>query len=249
MGWDLDQRRQIESREALKPATNPNIEYLRRVYANVFEWYRIADSKAQLLLTLDGAFITIIVTNTFAKPDELLSRLDRAGAVGGALVGLAALTIATSVYCALRCLYSRISNAKLKDAHQQLGVAPDNPDTYCPAIAWWFGLIATVSTQSLSPESSRDRGADAYAKLRQKRLTSHMLHRQPHGATTAGLVMSYLLKIDETGEREALASQVVILSSNVLSKHRWVDRGWFCAGLTLIAVVAFGLTYVVGSSQ
>ncbi len=37
----------------------PNVEYARRMYDRAIDWYKIAESKAQLILTVNGAFVTI----------------------------------------------------------------------------------------------------------------------------------------------------------------------------------------------
>jgi hypothetical protein len=46
-------------------------------------------------------------------------------------------------------------------------------------------------------------------------------------------------------ERDALLSQVVALSANTLSKHRWVNAAWVLTGVTLVFVAATAASYVV----
>src|SRR4051812_28210859 len=44
-------------------------EYARRVYDRVMDWYKVAETKAQLVLTVNGVFITIGFGIVSAKPD------------------------------------------------------------------------------------------------------------------------------------------------------------------------------------
>jgi hypothetical protein len=120
------------------------------------DWYKVADTKAQLLVTLDGIFITVLATTMFAKPDELQPRLDAAGPVGLAFVALSAVTMTLSITCALGCLYSRISAAKLRRLTTgDLHVDPGNPSTYHEGIAGWFGYIASIAQTDLAPNTAR----------------------------------------------------------------------------------------------
>ena len=43
-----------------------NFEYTQRVYDSVLDWYKNADAKAQIIFTLDGAFLTFLVDVLFA---------------------------------------------------------------------------------------------------------------------------------------------------------------------------------------
>ena len=45
---------------AVPPAGEPALDYTRRVYANVLGWYENADRKAQLILTANGGFLTVL---------------------------------------------------------------------------------------------------------------------------------------------------------------------------------------------
>lgn len=165
-------------------------------------------------------FITVVTTTVFAQPQDLVERLAAAGIAGAVFVLFSAASIAGSVLCAVTCLYSRLSDARLgRIADQQFGVDPTDRNTYSPRIAGWFGFIASISRSA----------------------------RREGGLAAARFMPEYLQVIDRDAEREMLASQVVALSQNVLLKHRWVDRGWVLAGGALVGLVAFGLAYVVGT--
>jgi hypothetical protein len=53
------------------PASDAGLAYLRNCYAAVLDWYKVADSKAQLIVTLNGLVITVVTGTALASPDEL----------------------------------------------------------------------------------------------------------------------------------------------------------------------------------
>jgi hypothetical protein len=55
---------------------------------------------------------------------------------------------------------------------------------------------------------------------------------------------NYIKDIEPTAEHLIMANEIIQLSQNVLSKHRWVDRGWVLAGSALLALVALGSLYL-----
>jgi hypothetical protein len=194
--------------ERSDPASPPSLAYVRRVYANVFEWYRIADSKAQLLLTIDGIFITVLATNAFSKPQEAVERTDRFGWETWMLFGLTGLAVVASVCCAAMCLRSRLSNSQI-DKHIRdyfVGVKPSDPGTYTSKVSFWFGTLAVLKEEGVEAVL---RGADAEFEV------------------------------------DALTSQVWHLSRNVLSKHRWVNRGWLLAAASLVSLAAAASSYLL----
>jgi hypothetical protein len=62
-----------------QPTDALGLTYLRSVYADVFDWYKIADVKSQLILTLDGALITVATGLVVASPDQLAVQERRFG--------------------------------------------------------------------------------------------------------------------------------------------------------------------------
>jgi hypothetical protein len=59
---------QLESATQPQDSNDEALEYARRLYLNLLDWYRIADFKGQLLLTLNGAFVTIMTGFVWASP-------------------------------------------------------------------------------------------------------------------------------------------------------------------------------------
>jgi hypothetical protein len=190
-----------------QPTDAPGLTYLRSVYADVFEWYKIADVKSQLILTLDGALITVATGLILASPDQLAVQERRFGWETWMFFTISSLALTMSVVCAVKCLYSRLDNAS-QQALRKHKVDPENGATYVPAIAYWFGTIAKLDPQR---------------------------------------AVNYLKTASRTSEFEieALASEIVAFSRNVLDKHRWANRAWLLTSVSLIALFAMGASYLV----
>lgn len=187
---------------------DPEVTYLRSVYANVFDWYKIADTKSQLILTLDGILITVATGLILATPGQLIARESRFGWETWMFLAISSLTLTMSVVCAIICLYSRLDDAKLSGMVRDYGVDPKNEETYSSAIAFWFGTIAILDSKK---------------------------------------AVNYLMTAARTSEFEigALASQIVVLSSNVRHKHIWANRAWLLTSVSLIALFAMGASYLI----
>ena len=71
-------------------------------------WYKNADSKAQIILTLDGAFLTFLTTRIFNNPDELSKITQRFNVYTWLFLILMCLCLVGSIISALMCLWSRV---------------------------------------------------------------------------------------------------------------------------------------------
>ena len=88
--------------------TPPNLEYSRFLYEDVKDWYKNADTKAQILLTLMGAFVTFLTSSLFMKADDLLEITKCITQITwGVLITMVG-TVTLTVICGLACLWSRI---------------------------------------------------------------------------------------------------------------------------------------------
>lgn len=126
------------------PGTNSpdlqlTIEHLRNVRATLHDWYRSAETKAQLVLTVDGLFLTFITGTVLAQQDNVA----RTTAVFGPetwafLVGMT-LCLALSISSSVVCLASRgLSRWSVSRALQRHNVNPNDAGTYSPDIAMFF---------------------------------------------------------------------------------------------------------------
>lgn len=85
-----------------QPTDARGVTYLRSVYANVFEWYKIADSKSQLILTLDGALITVATGLVLTSPGQLVAQERRFGWETWVFLTVSSLALTMSVACAVK---------------------------------------------------------------------------------------------------------------------------------------------------
>jgi hypothetical protein len=191
------------------------LTYVRNCYANALDWYKVADSKAQLIVTLNGIVVTVVTGTAFAKPDEMKSRLSGPTQIALVPLGLAAACVVCALVCAVICLFSRLDDGSLRALHRSLTGA--EPYTLTPEVAWWFGMIASLT--------------DGEGEERQTRVRDMSV---------------FLMSADEAFETQALASQIVLLSQNTLAKHQWVNRGWLATVAGIIGIVLFGVFYMLG---
>lgn len=88
--------------------TSDAVDYSRRLLELVINWYNNADSKAQIILTLDGAFLTFLTSSILGNPDNVGKIIGRFGPDTWLLLMLMCLCLVGSIVGALMCLLSRI---------------------------------------------------------------------------------------------------------------------------------------------
>jgi hypothetical protein len=88
--------------------TNQSLEYSRFLYEDIKYWYKNADDKAQILLTLMGVFIAFLTSSVFVKSDDLELLLDSIDQTIWVLLIIMLVTVALAVICGLMCLWSRV---------------------------------------------------------------------------------------------------------------------------------------------
>ena len=119
------------------------LEYARRVFEKVIDWYKNADSKAQIILTLDGTFLTFLTTSVFKNPDEISKVTGRFRFDTWLFLILMCLCLIASIVSALMCLWSRVflrpgRDSVLIRAKQELKTA----ERYSPNVMLFFKTIS-----------------------------------------------------------------------------------------------------------
>src|SRR4051794_21903634 len=94
-------------------------DFARRLYDRVIAWEEAADRKAQLILTLDGVYLSWLVGSILAKPSDLRPITARFGLETWVLAALVALALVASIGCALRCLVSWLLTDTQRDEQQE----------------------------------------------------------------------------------------------------------------------------------
>lgn len=202
-GRDLPAKPAMKNSEAA--GTKDALNYCRTVYESTLDWYKVADQKGQLLLTLNGIFVTLVAGAVLRAPSDLASLKRDQEPLTWLLVLAAAAGVGFSILCAILCLRSRLSNAYInRDRSTFMEL-----DKYRPVATFWFGTLAQMP----------------------KETGEEMLRKA---------TLEFQL--------EATCQEILLLSGNVLNKHRWANRGWLSAGLALIMVVMASTSIVVFAS-
>lgn len=122
-------------------------EFVRGVYQNVVHWYNSAESKAQLILTLDGVFLAFVASG-LVQSTELIRNPHWLTA---SLLGLMVLCLGISISFGIACVWSRIySPEHLRDLIQKEGVDISDYKTYKPTVCWFFQMINELKKDEFS---------------------------------------------------------------------------------------------------
>jgi hypothetical protein len=124
-----------------EPAPLP---YCRFVYSSLIDWYKVADTKGQLLLTLNGVFITLLSGIILLAPQDLLERKRDFGTWTWTLLATTSLATLISVLCAIVCLHSQLSDANLKKLTKRFSEPQGSARDYRPVVTFWFGTLAQL---------------------------------------------------------------------------------------------------------
>jgi len=84
------------------------LDYSHFLFSSVVDWYRNADLKAQIILTLDGAFVAFLTTSAFKMPEDLHKITERFTGYTWLFIVCMCLCLAASIVSALMCLWSRV---------------------------------------------------------------------------------------------------------------------------------------------
>ena len=121
------------------------IEYARRLYDDVLGWYHSADTKAQVLLGLDGAFLAFLTAATFQTPEDLGKIIAKFSPWTWRLLVLMSATLITSMGAAVYCLWSRIYfRSSLDDWIKNAKTPARTATEYPPDVMWFFQHVAAL---------------------------------------------------------------------------------------------------------
>jgi hypothetical protein len=109
--------------------------YARRLYDRIIAWAEVADRRAQLILTLNGVFVSFLVGSMLSKPTELQAVTTEFGVETWACLGAMALILVLSIGFAISCLVSRFNDDE--GARRSL-------ETNSDLVAWYFPVIAKM---------------------------------------------------------------------------------------------------------
>lgn len=116
-----------------------NVEYLRHMYAMTRAWYTAAETKAQLLLAVNGLFVTVLFGILFGNSGDRHLGAANFGSGTWVLISFSVVALAIAIICAALCLWSLHGRAKAEFGSFQ--VDSEDPDSFPPEVLWYFGHL------------------------------------------------------------------------------------------------------------
>jgi hypothetical protein len=127
--------------------TGANVDYLRHVYASTRQWYTASETKAQLLLAVNGVFASILFGLIFDRSAGGSARITHFKADTWVFLSVTSLALICAIVCASVSLWSH--HGKAGAEFGRLGIDPQDPATYRPEVLWYFGHIAQLDRQAV----------------------------------------------------------------------------------------------------
>ena len=124
-----------------KPYEN-KLEYTHRLWDNTLYWYSSAETKSQIVLGIDGAFLAFLTGNIFTKPDELRLILSQLNPLTAILLISMLICLSASTYFAIKCLWSRtLPHECIRSRIEKLKQENPQKPIYPPDVMWFFQFI------------------------------------------------------------------------------------------------------------
>jgi hypothetical protein len=183
------------------------VEHLRSLQDSLRYWYQTADTKAQVVLTINGLFLTVLAGSILTRRDDVARTVTVFGPETWVLLAGTAAGFVASIFCAVMCLAPRgVQPQRERRDFDRYGVEPNQVDTYKPEVTVFFALVAQLQPEQFA-----------------KRMRS----------------------IDKQFVVNALASDTVVWSREILHKHRWVERAFIFTAITLGFFMCVAASYVI----
>ena len=173
------------------------LNYTRRLYDNVLDWYKSADSKAQVILAIDGGFIAFVSSTVFVNPGDLKIILGAFSPITWSALAIMIISLVGSIGASIYCLWSRIYSEKeirkfIDDEVEKASVTSNESGGYPPSVSYFFQFIEHLDLEIFG---STIRKVDSQFEL--KALTSqiHILSgnvRDKHFAVNMGFALTSL---------------------------------------------------------
>jgi hypothetical protein len=170
-----------------------NIEYTRRLYQNVLDWYGNADSKAQVVLAIDGGLLAFVSSTVFSKPEDVRAILDALPGVTWILLVCMVISLMVSMGASICCLWARIYSERnlteiINRAVEKAEASGYEDGNYPPTISCFFQFI-----ERLDKERFRETLNSVNAEFEIEALASsiHILSgnvRKKHFAVNIGFI-------------------------------------------------------------
>jgi hypothetical protein len=125
------------------------LEYAQRLYESVLDWYKSADSKAQVVLAIDAGFLAFLTSTVFSEPDKLRAILAEFNWLTWLTLTLMLLSLIVSIGSSIACIWSRTYSAnEVKRIIKKAELECRDSNTYPPdKIMWFFQFIEGLNQQ------------------------------------------------------------------------------------------------------
>jgi hypothetical protein len=155
-----------------------SLDYSRRLFERVIDWYKNADLKAQIILTINGAFLTFLTSSIFKNPEELAKVTQRFGFSTWLFLILMCVCLVGAIISALMCLWSRIFFFSKRDevlVVERKGIK--DAKKYSPNVMLFFETISWLDHDKFQSQLlSIDKEFEIKALASQSYLLSKRVH-------------------------------------------------------------------------
>jgi hypothetical protein len=134
-----------DSDEASPRNHDAAVDYLRELEASLRYWYSAAETKAQVVLTLNGVFLAFLTGSILTNRDNVAQTVSVFGPETWVFLAGMAAGVGGSVICAVACLMAR--GVRRKQAREKLTgyhVDRKQADTYKPEVTAFFAFLAEL---------------------------------------------------------------------------------------------------------
>jgi len=98
--------------ELHEKAVDESLEYSRRLYENMVDWYKAAELKAQVVLSLAGIFTSFLIASIFVKRSDVKEIVGVFAWHTWVALGLMTLALVGAIASAVMCLITRVMPRK-----------------------------------------------------------------------------------------------------------------------------------------
>ena len=175
----------------MSPDNENPVQFARRLYDNVYGWYQSADTKAQVVLAIDGGFLTFLTGAIFAKPSDLKAVVGSFSNWTSALLVLMTFCLVASIMSAMYCLRSRTyTAAQLRQFVEIVPAENGNSTPYPPKVMLFFQMVAVLEETRFCGTLKAINGSfEIEALASQIQILSRNVQKK-HRAVNAGFVLA-----------------------------------------------------------
>jgi hypothetical protein len=133
------------------PDQQATLEYLHGVGEDPRYWYQSAETKAQLVLTVNGIFLTFLTASVLASRDEAAQATAVFGPETWAFLAAMSLCLALAILSAVTCVASRgLGRKEFRELLEHHGLDPEKAETYAPELTAFFYPLSVLKASHLA---------------------------------------------------------------------------------------------------